>query len=64
MGAWANQDHGFAQFDRVRIPKDHMLSKYAQVTDDGKYVQPPHAKMSYGGVGHQIHRFRLRAADT
>lgn len=27
-----------------------MLSKFAQVTNEGKYVKPPHAKLSYGGV--------------
>ena len=27
-----------------------MLSKFAQVTDDGQYKQPPHAKLSYGGM--------------
>ena len=46
----APNDNGFARFNRVRIPKENMLSKFAQVTDDGKYVQPPHAKISYGGV--------------
>ena len=43
-------DNGFARFDRVRIPKENMLSRFAQVTSEGKYVQPPHAKLSYGGV--------------
>ncbi|KAJ8495479.1 hypothetical protein ONZ45_g12848 [Pleurotus djamor] len=43
-------DNGFARFNHVRIPKEHMLSKFAQVTDDGKYVRPPHAKLSYGGM--------------
>ncbi|KAF5366862.1 hypothetical protein D9757_011921 [Collybiopsis confluens] len=43
-------DNGFARFNHVRIPKEHMLSKFAQVTDDGKYVKPPHAKISYGGM--------------
>ena len=27
-----------------------MLSGFAQVTSEGEYVQPPHAKLSYGGV--------------
>ena len=27
-----------------------MLSKFAHVTPDGRYIQPPHAKISYGGV--------------
>jgi acyl-CoA oxidase len=49
-GGTATVDNGFARFNRIRIPKHHMLSKFAQVTDDGKYVQPPHAKISYGGV--------------
>jgi acyl-CoA oxidase len=43
-------DNGFARFDRVRIPKENMLSGFAQVTPEGEYVQPPHAKLSYGGV--------------
>jgi acyl-CoA oxidase len=43
-------DNGFARFDRVRIPKENMLSKFVQVTSEGEYVQPPHAKLSYGGV--------------
>lgn len=50
MGGMASVDNGFARFDHVRIPRDHMLSKFAQVTPEGKYVQPPHAKLSYGGV--------------
>jgi len=41
-------DNGFALFDHVRIPKEHMLSKFAQVTKDSEYVKPPHAKLSYG----------------
>ncbi|KAF9456699.1 acyl-CoA dehydrogenase/oxidase C-terminal [Collybia nuda] len=43
-------DNGFAKFDHIRIPKENMLSKFAQVTDDGQYVQPPHSKLSYGGM--------------
>ncbi|KAJ3568100.1 hypothetical protein NP233_g5937 [Leucocoprinus birnbaumii] len=50
MGGFAATDNGFARFDHVRIPKTQMLSKFAQVTDDGQYVQPPHAKLSYGGM--------------
>jgi len=48
--AFASTDNGFARFNRVRIPKENMLSGFAQVTDEGKYLQPPHAKLSYGGV--------------
>ncbi|KDQ56007.1 hypothetical protein JAAARDRAFT_59460 [Jaapia argillacea MUCL 33604] len=50
MGGFAPTDNGFARFDRVRIPAENMLSKFAQVTPEGKYVQPPHAKISYGGM--------------
>jgi len=50
LGGYAATDNGFARFNHVRIPKTQMLSKFAQVTDDSQYVQPPHAKLSYGGV--------------
>lgn len=50
MAGYASTDNGFARFDHIRIPKENMLSKFAQVTDEGEYVQPPHAKISYGGV--------------
>ena len=46
----STNDNGFARFDRVRIPKENMLSGFAQVTSEGEYVEPPHAKLSYGGV--------------
>ena len=46
----STNDNGFARFDRVRIPKENMLSGFAQVTSEGEYIQPPHAKLSYGGV--------------
>lgn len=42
-------DNGFMQLDHVRIPRDQMLMRYAQVTPDGRYVPPPaaNAKASY-----------------
>jgi acyl-CoA oxidase len=49
MGGLA-ADNGFARFDHVRIHKRQMLSKFAQITDDGKYVKPKHDKLSYGGM--------------
>ncbi|KAF8147662.1 peroxisomal oxidase [Crassisporium funariophilum] len=49
-GGFPSLDNGFARFDHVRIPKENMLSAFAQVTDEGKYIQPPHAKLSYGGM--------------
>ena len=50
MGGYAAVDNGWARFERVRIPKEQMLSAFAGVTDEGEYVRPPHAKLSYGGV--------------
>ena len=50
MGGYAAVDNGYARFERVRIPKEQMLSAFAGVTDEGEYVRPPHAKLSYGGV--------------
>lgn len=50
LGGYSPTDNGFARFNRVRIPKENMLSQFAQVTDEGTYVQPPHAKLGYGSV--------------
>ncbi|KAF8056074.1 acyl-CoA dehydrogenase/oxidase [Lyophyllum atratum] len=50
LAGYSTTDNGFARFDHVRRPKENMLSKFAQVTDDGRYVQPPHAELSYGGM--------------
>ncbi|KAI0062999.1 peroxisomal oxidase [Artomyces pyxidatus] len=50
MGGTAPLDNGYARFDHVRIPHENMLSRFAQVTPDGRYVKPPHAKISYGGM--------------
>ena len=50
MGGYAAADNGFAMFNSVRILKEQMLSAFASVTSEGEYVQPPHAKLSYGGV--------------
>lgn len=49
-GGMAAQDQGFARFDHVRIPRTNMFSKFAKVTTEGTYIQPPHAKLSYGGM--------------
>lgn len=50
MGGYPGTDNGYARFSQVRIPRWQMLSKFAQVTRDGKYVKPVHEKVSYGGV--------------
>ncbi|KAI4519333.1 acyl-CoA oxidase [Schizophyllum commune Loenen D] len=50
LGGFAATDNGFVRFDRVRIPLKNMLSKFAQVTEAGEYVRPPHDKLAYGGM--------------
>ena len=54
MGGFAGNDNGYARFNHVRIPRWHMLSKFAQVTREGKYVKPLHDKVSYGGVSYVL----------
>jgi hypothetical protein len=44
-----------ARFDHVRVKREAMLSKFAQVTERGEYVQPPHSKLSYGGVSSHVY---------
>jgi acyl-CoA oxidase len=35
-------------FERVRIPRFNMLSKYSQIEKTtGKYISPPHNKLNY-----------------
>lgn len=41
-------DNGFLRFNHVRIPRENMLMKYAQVSREGRYSTPPHAKLAYG----------------
>lgn len=43
-----SNDNGFLRFDHHRIPRTNMLMKHSQVLEDGTYVKPPHAKLSYG----------------
>lgn len=33
-------DNGRIWFDKKRIPRENLLNKYADVTEDGKYVSP------------------------
>ncbi|KAI5888066.1 acyl-CoA oxidase [Schizophyllum commune H4-8] len=50
MGGFAATDNGFVRFEHVRIPLKNMLSRFAQVTEAGEYVRPPHDKLAYGGM--------------
>ncbi|KAL4854889.1 Peroxisomal acyl-coenzyme A oxidase 1 [Chlorella vulgaris] len=42
-------DNGFLSFDHVRVPREAMLMRFAQVTEEGRYVPPPpdNQKASY-----------------
>ncbi|KAL3932640.1 MAG: hypothetical protein SGPRY_000622 [Prymnesium sp.] len=42
-------DNGFASFNRLRIPRDAMLMRFAKVTAEGEYIAPSgsHAKLGY-----------------
>jgi acyl-CoA oxidase len=50
MGGFQATDNGYAVFDHVKIPRENMLSHFAQVMAEGRYIQPLHAKLSYSGV--------------
>lgn len=41
-------DNGFLKLDNVRIPRENMLMKYAQVEPNGTYVKPVSEKLTYG----------------
>lgn len=41
-------NNGYLMFDRVSIPRDHMLMKNAHLSADGVYSRPIHDKLSYG----------------
>ena len=52
FNAWQATDNGYAVFKGVRIPRESMLSRFSGVSEDGKYLRPVHAKLSYAGVCH------------
>jgi acyl-CoA oxidase len=43
-----HNDNGFVEFKNVRIPRDQMLMKFAQVGRDGRYSKPASEKLAYG----------------
>ncbi|KAI5474826.1 acyl-CoA oxidase [Pseudohyphozyma bogoriensis] len=49
-GGFAAVDNGWARFNHVRVPRSHMLARFAQVSASGEYTKPPHSKLSYGGM--------------
>ncbi|XP_006892255.1 PREDICTED: peroxisomal acyl-coenzyme A oxidase 2 [Elephantulus edwardii] len=40
-------DNGFLQLDHVRVPRENMLSRFAQVLPDGTYVKQGAARTNY-----------------
>ncbi|KAF8522758.1 acyl-CoA oxidase [Hysterangium stoloniferum] len=50
FGGSPSTDNGFMRLNHVRVPLTAMLSKFAHVTEDGKYRTPVHAKIGYGGM--------------
>ncbi|KAG0650118.1 Peroxisomal acyl-coenzyme A oxidase 1 [Hyphodiscus hymeniophilus] len=49
--AYNGTDNGFAVFHKVRIPRTNMLSRYANLDQDGNYARVPlREKMLYGGM--------------
>ncbi|KAI6125343.1 acyl-CoA dehydrogenase/oxidase C-terminal [Pisolithus croceorrhizus] len=49
-GGLAALDNGYARFHHVRIPRTNMFSKFAEVMEDGRYIQPQNPKHSFGGM--------------
>ena len=43
-------DNGWIRFNKVRIPRHNMMSKFSKVTREGKYIKPPHSKLSYSSM--------------
>ena len=41
-------DNGFMMLDHVTVPRDHMLMKYSEMSEDGVYSPPAVSKASYG----------------
>ncbi|GAB5592024.1 hypothetical protein Unana1_06924 [Umbelopsis nana] len=49
-GGFAAMDNGFLLFKEHRIPRDHMMMKFATVDRNGTYRPPVHSKLSYGSM--------------
>ncbi|XP_070533525.1 peroxisomal acyl-coenzyme A oxidase 1-like [Ptychodera flava] len=43
-------DNGFLKLDHVRIPRENMMMKFAQVTRDGSYIKPVNSRMTYASM--------------
>ena len=43
-------DNGFLRLKNVRVPRENMLMKYAQVDRNGRFSKPVHDKLGYGAM--------------
>jgi acyl-CoA oxidase len=50
FGGFASIDNGYARFNKVRIPRQNMLQRYAQVSSEGIYTHAKQERMSYGSM--------------
>ncbi|XP_048781303.2 peroxisomal acyl-coenzyme A oxidase 1-like [Ostrea edulis] len=41
-------DNGYLRLNNVRVPREHMLMRYAKVLEDGTYIKPPDQRIGYG----------------
>ncbi|KAJ1975949.1 hypothetical protein H4R34_004154 [Dimargaris verticillata] len=63
-------DSGYLRFHHYRVPRDHMLARFAQVTAQGQYCAPANSKVMYSGMVHLRHSLvhaasvRLAKAST
>lgn len=49
-GGFSFMDNGYLHLDSVRIPRENMLQRHAQVAPDGTYTPAKHDKLSYGSM--------------
>lgn len=49
-GGFASLDNGYIKFDGVRIPRENMLMRFAQLARGGGYTKAQHDKLSYGSM--------------
>lgn len=48
---YASMDNGYMLFDRVRVPRSAMLSRYAEVSDEtGALMRRGHPAVVYGSL--------------
>ena len=50
--AFASTDNGFVRFDKIRIPRENMLSKYTQISSDASvtFANPKTVRLGYGNM--------------